>query len=1628
MFNRNTNPTLQRNRRDRRNSRTNRRRWHTLERLESRCVLSATLSGQVFEDLNGDQLWQNSSPDNEPALDCWTVYLDNNQNGILDEGEPQKLTSADGSYSFNVAAPGDYSVELVQDSGYDRTKPIRFGLSTTLVAGAAQDHVFDPTRSVLYTTDGNQVQRTDPQTGQALAGLAFGSALTAIDITPDGKYLLVGESATAGGAGKLFKIDLSTNAVTPIDYTLVGQEGGVFDVAAVSNDRVLFTTTSSTSDRVQLREVNLTTNAVTTRAETFGAGAGAGEVQPDSRLERNSARTSLLLVQSHDAAGPVYLYESDSNTFVRSADLADTLDDAHLAISRDGKHFAIQSAGLGLQVFDEQFALVTTLTHFRGGIAFDSVRNILYAGDTDNDQLVAIDTNSWGELYRVAVGEDLLTSGPYHEMQVSDRAKFLSMTTTAGMRYVQLDRAVPYLVTVAENQVIDDLDFGNWANGENRRPTAVGDNYSVAEDETLSISAPGVLGNDTDPDGNTLVAQFVEGPQHGVLTGLPDGSFTYSAFSNYFGGDSFTYRAYDGALLSCRTVTANVNVTSVNDAPTDITLSGSTVDENVVGANIGQVAVVDADVLDQFVFQVSDSRFEIVNGQLRLVNLVSLDHEQSPTIDVTITATDTGSPPLSISETFTIQVNDVNEFDPTVDTTTVETPEGDTTVGTVQTHDNDSSQTLEIVIIGGNDGGIFSIDSNTGIITVNTGHELDFEGTQIYVLTVSVSDNVEPRRTTTADVTITVTNVNESDPVMGSATFEIAENSPDGTAVGTVVATDADAGQTLVYSITGGNDGGAFDIDSATGAITVADGSQLDREQTAQFVLTVQATDNGSPPRSGSGDVTINLTDVNEFEPIVVDQIVAINENTPNDSIVVVVLANDPDAAGELVYSISDGNAGGAFSIDSQSGEIKVADSSALDFETTQQFVLEIDVTEVQSPSRSAAGTVTIDLRDVNEFDPAMSSGTFDVPADAAVGFELGTISATDLDRTHAFDFAIIAGNDDGVFTIDPSSGVITVADNADLAGAVNSQYVLTVSVDDNGIPNRSANADVAITVVPGNTSPPTANDAVFSLAENSANGTVVGSVSATDPDSGSTLSYSITAGNENGVFAIDAASGQITVADSGALDYDSVTQFTLTVLVSDGGTPSKTDEAEVTINLTDVNEFTPAISDAIFSVQENAADGTVVGSVAASDSDAQQTVTYSISGSEFAIHPTTGVITVANSGQLNFEATTAVVVSVTATDSGNPAKSASANVTVNLSDVNEASPVVPNHTFNINENPLVGAAVGQITATDADTRQTLIYSFSGGNVGGAFAINPATGEITVATPTMINAEALPQFLLLVFVTDGGTPPRAAAGIVTVNVREVNEPPVGVLLDRDLVSERVLGATVGLVAVLDPDAGDQHTFAVDDGRFTVDANHLLKLKADQELDSDDGTEIPIKITATDSGGLSTSQNLVIHVVPNPKPWQNPDDPLDVNGDGQVTPGDVLLVINEINLPRTTDPNGNLPNEFPDIPNTPYYDVNGDGVVSPIDVLIIINELNRRAGNNQAEGEAGFVQTSGSNSRGDDLVRGESLSNFLLPPVSSLEATTSATPATRRHHLNELEAALDDLAADIATVWGIADDR
>ena len=195
---------------------------------------------------------------------------------------------------------------------------------------------------------------------------------------------------------------------------------------------------------------------------------------------------------------------------------------------------------------------------------------------------------------------------------------------------------------------------------------------------------------------------------------------------------------------------------------------------------------------------------------------------------------------------------------------------------------------------------------------------------------------------------------------------------------------------------------------------------------------------------------------------------------------------------------------------------------------------------------------------------PAFGAARYDwvVPAGLPVGAAVGQVQATDAGGG-AVSYALTAGNDAGVFQLDATTGILSVAGALPAGGAG-----LTVTATDAQGGATRVPVVVAVADAAQQRAPPVFPAAgwSFRVAEDAPVGTPVGTAAALDLDGGP-LTYALTAGNTGGVFALDASSGMLTVA--GALDYETTASYALTLTASDahGGTATAT----VAISVTDV-------------------------------------------------------------------------------------------------------------------------------------------------------------------------------------------------------------------------------------------------------------------------------------------------------------------------------------------------------------------------------------------------------------------------------------------------------------------------
>ncbi len=759
-----------------------------------------------------------------------------------------------------------------------------------------------------------------------------------------------------------------------------------------------------------------------------------------------------------------------------------------------------------------------------------------------------------------------------------------------------------------------------------------------------------------------------------------------------------------------------------------------------------------------------------------------------------------------------------------------------TTVGKVSVTDLNAGDTLTFNITSGNVGGMFAMDA-TGKLSL--AKVPDYETDSLYNLLVRVTD--KGGLSDSAKIKVGILNVNEP-PVIANSNFSIAENSPVGSVVGTLTATDPDAGDVLTYSISSGNGSGMFAIDGPTGKITLA--KIPDYETTPLYNLTVKVTDKGG--LSATAIDSVKITNVNE-PPVIANSNFSIAENSPVGSVVGTLTATDPDAGDVLTYSISSGNGSGMFAIDSPTGKITLA--KIPDYETNPLYNLTIKVTDKGGLSATAIDSVKI--TNVNE-PPVIANSNFSIAENSPVGSVVGTLTATDPDAGDVLTYSISSGNGSGMFAIDGPTGKITLAKIPDYE--TTPLYNLTVKVTDKGGLSATAIDSVKITNV---NEPPVIANSNFSIAENSPVGSVVGTLTATDPDAGDVLTYSISSGNGSGMFAIDGPTGKITLAK--IPDYETTPLYNLTVKVTDKGGLSAT--ANDSIKIINVNE-PPVAYDASFSVDENTAVGYILGIVPATDPDKGDVLKYRIVsgniGGVFSVDSVSGELTIAKSP--DYETIPEFNLAIAVFDKA--LLSDTANITVDINDINE-SPVLKDTLLRINENSAIGTVVGTLNGYDPDKGQSVIYSIISGNIKNVFFLNPKTGVIKVNGN--LDYETISSYSLSVVVTDpfGLT----ATANVTIMINNVNEPPVASNVTFSLLESAGIGSYVGTFIASDPDSGQSLTFSIvsenPGNAFSVDSAGNISVSA--ALSYNLVPKYTLTISVADNGNppLSTTATVTI---------------------------------------------------------------------------------------------------------------------------------------------------------------------
>nr|MDQ3822838.1 cadherin domain-containing protein [Actinomycetota bacterium] len=486
-----------------------------------------------------------------------------------------------------------------------------------------------------------------------------------------------------------------------------------------------------------------------------------------------------------------------------------------------------------------------------------------------------------------------------------------------------------------------------------------------------------------------------------------------------------------------------------------------------------------------------------------------------------------------------------------------------TNVGTLTTTDPDAGDTHTYSLVAGagsDDNAKFQISGST----LQTSQALDFEADSSLSVRIRTSDGGSGYEEA---FTITVTNANDAPSDIALSNSTVAENQPAGTNVGSLSATDQDAGATHTFTLVAGSgdeDNAKFQISGST----LQTAQTLDADADNSLSVRVRANDGAGGTFEKS--LTITVTNANEAPTDIALSNSSVAENQPAGTAVGTLSATDPDSGDTHTYTLVSGTGdadNASFQIDGSALET----NAAFDFETKSSYSVRVRATDSGSATFEKAFTIAV--TNVNEAPSDLNLSNSSVSENQPAGTAVGTLSTVDdPGSTHTYTLVAGAGDTDNAsFQIDGSA----LETSAVLDFETKSSYSVRIRTDDGG--GGTFEKQFTITVTNANDAPSDVALSNASVNENEASGTNIGTLSSTDQDSGDTHTYSLVAGagdTDNASFQISGT----TLKTNAVFNYEVKSSYSVRVRTTDSG--SATFEKQFTISIVDVNDPPVAVAD----------------------------------------------------------------------------------------------------------------------------------------------------------------------------------------------------------------------------------------------------------------------------------------------------------------------------------------------------------------------------------------------------------------------------------------------------------------
>ncbi|OWF47638.1 protocadherin beta-16-like [Mizuhopecten yessoensis] len=628
-------------------------------------------------------------------------------------------------------------------------------------------------------------------------------------------------------------------------------------------------------------------------------------------------------------------------------------------------------------------------------------------------------------------------------------------------------------------------------------------------------------------------------------------------------------------------------------------------------------------------------------------------------------------------------------------------------------------------------------------------------------------------------IDVTVQDINDHPPLFSPSEMvvSVSETVSIGYVIPIDAATDEDSGannsvQTYEFVTVQDEFRLKYNTDQATLEIEV--NKRLNYEADKFYQLEIVAKDGGSPQRSGSVTIHVNVLDENDNSPEFTkpEYKAVTEENRGNGEVIVQVTARDLDSGdkGNVSYRFNPSSVPSVFGINVTSGEIYV--TGQIDFESEQTFSFFVQAVDGGVQPQSSSALVVITVTDINDNAPQVNINLppgGDVISEAAEpGRYIANVAVSDPD-SGALGNVICQLHSDyfKMETLYINMYKVTLKQKLNREGLAT--HNISVVCADGGTPSLVTTTSFLIHVGDVNDNPPTFTHSRYnvSIYENNQIGAPVTIVTASDRDEGENgrVTYSLS-GNEDDFFSINSDSG--VVSTNVVFDREIHSELLFQVVARDSNVITQySSTATVVVTILDMNDNQPSFSQEVYSftVPENQAPGTVIGRLYAYDKD------IGANGNIYfpPTHPYTSIFEIIQStGQIQ----TKVVLDretqgmydfhVTAEDNGQPPLQTTTNVVIVVQDVNDNVPNVTfptdvNNTVTITPSKTQGTLVAKVMATDPDlgVNSVLSYVVMKG-ASSLFNVNNRTGVVSLGQD--LKEDHLGTYTILLAIQDSGTP------------------------------------------------------------------------------------------------------------------------------------------------------------------------------------------------------------------------------------------------------------------------------